>query len=237
MSELSVNIPIANRLLAALPLGEYEHLAINMKPIHLAKGQTLYEAGDTVQYAYFPTGGMVSLLSTTEDGETLEVAMVCNHGMIGVPIILQTGIAPYRMVVQIPTDALRIEAKVLQEEFSRGGKFQEIILRYAETFLIQGAQSALCMCFHSVEQRLCRWLLIAHDCVSANTFAITHEFISHMLGTSRPNITGAAKTLQQAGLIRYTRGRVTILDHAGLESRSCECYRVIRDALDMFLIT
>ncbi len=199
---------INNRLLATLPRREYDRLLPGSQIVHLAQGEVLCRAGDRMRHAYFLDGGLVSWTATTQNGETLEVAMICNNGVAGTPITLRTGVASYQLIVQLPADALRVKAEILQEEFDRGGKLQEFILRYMDALLIQIAQSALCACFHSVEKRLCRWLLIARDCAPSDSFNLTHDFISYMLGRSRPNVTTAARTLQRAGLINYSRGQI-----------------------------
>lgn len=225
-----------NQILASLPREEYERLLPNLKPIHHKQGDILSQSDDW-RHSYFIEGGMASMLCTTQDAETLEVAFVCSEGLVGVPAMSQNNNVHYRVVAQFPTDSLRMDARVLKDELKRGGRLHDSVQRYSKTLFIQITQSALCVCFHTVEQRLCRWLLIADDCARSDSFDLTHECLSQMLGRSRPNVTAAAKTLQQAELIRYTRARIIIVDRAGLETRSCECYRIIRDALDGFLTT
>lgn len=204
---------------------------------HLTKSKVIYEAGDTTRYAYFPNNGMASMLCMTKEGDTLEVAMIGNEGMIGIPAILRVGVTPYRVIVQLPADAMKIRADILRDEFNRGGKLQDVILRYMHALMMQMAQSAVCNQLHSVEERLCRWLLTTHDRANTNTFELTHEFISHMLGAPRTGVSMAAGALQQAELIRYSRGRIAIRDRKGLEAESCECYQLIKEGLDQFLIT
>lgn len=223
-----------NRLLATLPRDEYARLLPLLSWVRLAQGDTLYEASGSVRYAYFPVGGMVSLLSITEDGQTVEVAMVGNEGMVGVPILLRVDESPYKVMVQIPATALRIKAEALRREWDQGGQLQFLLLRYTHTLLTQISQSAACNRFHTVEQRLCRWLLIGRDRVKSDTLELTQEIISHMLGSPRTSITAIAGTLQTAGLIRYRRGKITITDLAGLEAASCECYRIIRNGIGTF---
>lgn len=224
-----------NQLLAALNRHECEDLLPNLKLTHLSKNKILYEAGDMVRHAYFLKGGMVSLLSTTESGATVEVAMVGNEGMIGVPIILRTNVSPYRIMVQIPGDVMRIQADVLREKFNWGGQLQDLMLRYTHTLLTQINQSAVCNRFHTLDQRLCRWLLISRDRVKSDVLPLTQEFLSHMLGSPRTAVTMVAGQLQKARLIRYSRGRIRLLDPEGLESASCECYRIVRDEIRHFL--
>jgi len=221
-----------NRLLAALPRGEYERLVPHLERVHLTQGRVIFEAGDRVRHAYFPSGGIISMLSMTEEGETIEVAMVSNEGMVGVPIVLRAGVAPYRTMVQIPGDALRVKAEVLLKEFNQGGRFQDLLLRYAHAVLAHVAQSAVCGRFHTVEARLGRWLLVTRDRINSDSFHYTQEFLSHMLGTPRTVVSIAACRLQDEGLIRYRRGRITILDRAGLEAAACECYRAVLREID-----
>src|ERR1051326_5252410 len=166
-----------NRLLAALPRDEYERLSPHLELVRLAPGQILYNVGDAVRHAYFPKGGMLSLLSITETGRTIEVGMIGNEGMAGIPIILSSGAAPYQIMVQLPCNALRIREGALMVEFKRGGRLQELLLRYTPPLRTQLAQSAACNRFHTVEQRLCRWLLVSSDRVRADTLHLTQEFL------------------------------------------------------------
>jgi len=223
-----------NRLLAALPADEYERLRPGLEPVHLPQGKTIYEAGDGMRHAYFLRGGTASMLSITEDGETIEVAMVGSEGVIGVPIILGVSVTPYRVVAQAPVAASRVAADVLRREFNRGGRLQELLLKYTHALITQISQSAVCNRFHTVEQRLSRWLLVASDRVRSDDFQLTQEFISHMLGVPRTTVTVIAGAFQKAGLIRHSRGRVQLLDRPGLEATACACYRVVRDQVSPF---
>ncbi len=225
-----------NGLLSALPSNEYERLSPHLELVRLPPGKILYNAGDAVRHAYFPKGGMLSLLSLTEDGRTIEVGMIGNEGMTGIPIILRSSAAPYQVMVQLAGNALRIRGDALREEFNRGGKLQDVLLRYTHSLLIQVAQSAACNRFHTVEERLCRWLLVSRDHVQTDTIQLTHEFLSHMLGVPRTSITMIAVGLHKEGLIRYSRGRLTILNRRGLEAASCECYRRVREGISNFLV-
>jgi CRP-like cAMP-binding protein len=224
-----------NRLLALLPREEYQRLLQHMKRVHLSKGKVLYEAGDTVRHCYFPLSGMCSLLSTTEGGETVEVSMVGNEGMAGIPAVLEVNTTPYRVMAQIAADAMQIRAEDLRREFNRGGRLHSLLLRYTHALLCQVSQSAVCNRFHTVEKRLCRWLLVTRDRVHSDTVPLTQEFLSHMLGSPRTHVTATAATLQRENLIRYTRGRITITDLRRLEATSCECYRVVKAETDAFL--
>jgi CRP-like cAMP-binding protein len=236
MPEARHNSEVRNRLLLALPHQELENLLPNLEPVHLPKGKIIYHAGEILRHGYFINDGQVSLLSLTEEGTTIEVAMVGNEGAIGIPIVWRTNKTPYQVMVQIPVkSAFRIKAAVFRNEFDRGGKFQDLMLRYTEVLFTQITQSAVCNHFHSSVQRLARWLLIANDLVGTPTFHLTHEFISHMLGAPRTGVTMAAGVLQKSGLLSYSRGRITILNRPGLESTSCECYNIIRESFDHFL--
>jgi CRP-like cAMP-binding protein len=229
------HIPLGNRILDSLPDLEYERLAPHLEMVNMAPGKVICEATDTMRHAYFPIGGMVSLLSTTVDGETVEVAMVGSEGMVGIPIVLRANISPYRIMVQLPTSAMKVRADVFLKECRQGGEIQEQALKFTHTVLTQIAQSAVCNRFHSLEERLCRWLLIARDRLKSDNINLTHEFIAHMLGTPRTGVTMAANNLRNAGLIRYGRGRITILNSIRLEAASCECYQIVRDEISHFL--
>lgn len=225
-----------NGLLSALPWAEYERLSSHLELVRLAPGKILYNAGDAVRHAYFPKGGMICLLSTTEDGRTIEVGIIGNEGMAGIPIVLRSGAAPYQVMVQLAGNALRISGNALREEFNRGGKLQDLLLRYTHVLLVQMAQSAACNSFHTVKERLCRWLLVSRDRVQTDTIHLTQEFLSHMLGVQRTSVTQIANALQKEGLIRHSRGRITILNRRGLEATSCECYQRVREGLSNFLV-
>lgn len=229
------SIPIGNRLLTALPRDEYERLLPNLELVRFPRNRILYEAGDATRYAYFLNSGMTSLVAITEDGETIEIGAVGSEGFIGVPIIHEVGITPYRVVVQMPAEAARIESHHLLDEFSRGGKFREMLSHYAHVLEIQMVQSLVCHLFHNVSQRLCRYLLVTSDCLQTDAFDITQEHIANMLGKDRSQVGSAASALRQKGVVRYQRGRMTILDRAGLREASCECYAVVRDCMDTFL--
>jgi CRP-like cAMP-binding protein len=234
LEEKSSNI--GNRLLAALPEDEYERLVPNLQTVHLPQGRVLYHPGDTIQEALFINDGLVSLRSTSADGTSIEVISTGNEGVIGVPLILRSNVTDYEVVVQIPvTSATRVKADVLRTEFDRGGKLYYMMLRYTNLLLAQVSQSVICNRFHSSEQRLARSLLVALDMAKSSTVNLTHESIAHMLGTRRTRVTMAARALQQQELIGYMRGKITVLNRAGLEQASCECYRVVKASLDHFL--
>lgn len=221
-----------NRLLSRLPQQEKSALIAHLQPIHLKKKTVLYHAGDAVRYCYFPLNGMLSVLSSAGAGEIIEVSMIGNEGMAGVPAILQSSIIPYEVMVQIPSDAMRIEAEALKKQFNQGGTLQWLLLKYVHALLCQISQSGVCNRFHTTEQRLSRWLLISRDRVQTDTFQLTQEFISHMLGVPRTLVTMTAGALQEKGLISYRRGQITIIEREGLEAAACECYRIINREID-----
>ena len=228
-------VTTGNKILASLPQHELASLARHLESVHLEKGEVVYITGDRIRYAYFPIGGLFSLLSTTETGSTVEIAMVGNEGMVGLPVILKTGTTPYEVTVQIATEAFRIKAEALQEEFNKGGALQERVLRYLNVLIAQVSQITICNRFHTLELALSRWLLTAQDRVNSESLNLTQETISQALGVPRTGVTMAAGTLQRAGLIRYSRGKIVILDRPKLEANSCECYRIINDQIHHFL--
>ena len=232
----TLRIPIGNRLLASLPPAEYEVLLPHLERVHLPLDTMLYHAGDRIQYAYFPVSGMASLLSITEDGEAIEVAMVGNEGMVDVGCFLRVNIMPYQSVIQIAADALKIRADLLRREFDRGGRLQDVLLRYTHALLTHVSQSAVCNRYHKMDSRLCRWLLVARDRVKSDTFNLTQESIAQMMGAPRTGVTASACRLQDKGLIRYRRGKITIVNRQKLEESSCECYGVVREKIDQFLV-
>jgi CRP-like cAMP-binding protein len=203
--------------------------------VHFPKGKILYHAGATIEHAYFLTSGMISLVATTENGSAVAVAMAGNEGLIGIPVILKLNTTPYQLTVQIQAHALRIRGAKLKEEFNRGGQIQDLLLRYTHRLLTQITQSAVCNRFHSVEERLCRWLLLSRDRAKSDTLYLTQEFLSQMLGTPRTNVTMVASGIQRMGLISYSRGKITILNRQGLESAACECYRVFTTEINQLV--
>jgi CRP-like cAMP-binding protein len=223
-----------NRLLAALPVEDYERVAPDLKTVTFTLSQVLFRPGDRVTHAYFPTNSIVSLLTELEDGMGMEVGLVGRDGMVGISAILggdETKVA----TVQAQGEALRIPADRLREEFKRGGVMQSAILRYTHALMTQISQSVVCTARHKVEGRLARWLLMYHDRLDTDEFELTHEFMANMLGVRRPGVSEIAHRLQEMGLIRYQRGRVMILDRKGLEEFVCECYAVVKEKSDNFL--
>ena len=224
-----------NRILSPLPHEEFARLARDLERVELKQGELIYLTGDKIDYAYFPEQGLLSLVSTTETGSTLEVAMVGSEGGVGLPLILGNRMIPYEVTVQFTTVALRIRAKTLQEEFDRGKTLHQVVLRYLNVLFAQISQSSICNQFHTLDEKLGRWLLTVYDRVNSESLNLTHEMIANTLGVPRTAITMAAGNLQKKGLIRYSRGKIFILDRAELEANSCECYRIIRDQLRDFL--
>ena len=226
---------IGNRILAALPYSEFSRIQPQLESVFLEKGKIVYITGDRIRYLYFPVNGLLSLLSATETGSTVEVAMVGNEGAVGLPVILNKGMISYEVSVQIPVDAFRIKAEVLQQEFDRGERFQEYMLSYTHVLMAQIAQLSICNRFHKIDKALSRWLLAAQDHANTDALNLTHENISNALGVPRTAVTMAAGALQRAGLIRYSRGNIVILDRDGLMANACECYRILHDELQHFL--
>jgi CRP-like cAMP-binding protein len=220
---------VGNSLLWSLSAGERAHLHSNMKYVTLALGQVIYECGERIDYVYFPTTCVVSLLYTMRDGSTAEMALAGNDGVVGIALVLGGGNIPHRAVAQVSGHALKMPAKILQEEFRRGGPFQRILLRYTQALITQISQTAVCNRLHPLEQRLCRWLLLCHDRLNGSEIPMTQEFIANMLGGRRESVTVAAGRLQDAGLIHYSRGHIKILDREGLEAMVCECYKIVDD--------
>jgi CRP-like cAMP-binding protein len=224
-----------NRLLAALPEEVFGRLLPHLQPISFAVGSVVYESSEEMEYIYFPTTCIVSLLYTMTDGATAEMGLVGNDGVVGIALFMGGNTVPNRAVVQVAGDAFRVQAPVIQEEFKRGGPCQMLLLRYTQALITQISQTAVCNRLHTIEQRLCRWLLLTHDRAHSAELRLTQELIANRLGGRRESITKAAGRLQTAGLIRYVRGHISILDRKGLEANSCECYQVVKTEFDRLL--
>jgi len=227
--------PTKNLLLAALPATDYERLAPHLEPVALPLGWALYESGDRLAHVYFPTEGIVSLLYVMENGASAEIAVTGNEGLIGVSLFMGGGSTPSRAIVQSAGHAYQLGSEVLKREFERGGHLQHLLLRYTQALITQMAQTAVCNRHHTVEQQLCRWLLLSLDRLSSNEIHMTQELIANMLGVRREGVTEAAGRLQELGLIRYQRGQITVTDRPGLEQRVCECYAVVKRECDRLL--
>ncbi len=224
--------PAENLLLRSLPPAERERLLPHLQPVAFSLGQVLYEPGERIEYCYFPTNSVVSLLYTMQDGSTAEMGLVGNEGVLGVALFLGGESTCSRALVPVAGNAFRLPAKMLREEFAHPGLLQGLLLRYTQALITQISQTAVCNRLHSVEQRLCRWLLLCHDRKNRSELLMTQELIANMLGGRRESVTVAAGHLQDAGLIHYCRGRISILDRDGLESSVCECYRIVEDEFD-----
>jgi CRP-like cAMP-binding protein len=228
-------IRVTNNILASLPEKDFARLQPHAEVTALTQGNTLYEPNEFINYVYFPNDAVISLISISESGATIEVGMIGNEGIVGLPIILGETTMLYRATVQIPGNAVRIPAELVKKEFKYQSELHKQLLRYTYTLLTQVSQSAVCNRFHTVEKRLCRWLLVTHDRVKCDDLQLTQELLALMLGTRRAGVSVAAGILQKAGLIRYSRGHIKILDRTGLESATCECYHIIKDQFDHFM--
>jgi CRP-like cAMP-binding protein len=219
---------LSNYLLAGLPAEFHARNGPKLERVPMELGQVVYAGGERLGSVYFPLNCIVSLLYTMEDGASAGMAMVGNEGVVGIALFMGGESMPSRAVVQAAGDALEMPARALQDEFKRGGAFQIALLRYTQSLITQMSQTAVCNRLHSLDQRLCRWLLLSHDRLHSDEIVMTQELIASVLGVRREGVTVAAGHLQGAGLIRYARGRITILDRPGLEARVCECYGVVR---------
>ncbi|HKY06234.1 MAG TPA: Crp/Fnr family transcriptional regulator [Blastocatellia bacterium] len=230
--ELSRN---ENRLLARLPAEEMEQLRPHLEEVWMEQGERLIEPDQPIQYIYFPTGMLGSLVTILEDGATVESGSVGREGMIGIPILLDMPTTPMETLAQIPGYALRIKSKIFKEIFDKGGKLHSLSHRYIHTLFVVASQSAACNRRHQIRQRLCRWLLMSSDGVGSNQINLTQEYLAAMLGVRRSGVTEAALELQGKGLIRYHRGRVEILERKKLEAMACECYYLVKNEFDRLL--
>jgi CRP-like cAMP-binding protein len=217
-----------NRILAALPEDEYQRLLPDLEPVDLPSGKVLYEIDDTIDYLYFPSGALISLVTQMADGKIVEIGLVGNDGMSGISSLMGHPKSFERALVQIPDGGVRASIDVIRAEFEKGQTLQKVLLRYANSLMRQVAQTAACNAAHTTEERLSRWLLMCHDRIDSPELSLTQEFIAEMLGTRRGTVNAAAITLQSATLIKYHRGHITIIDRTGLESFSCECYEMLR---------
>ena len=227
--------PNQNYLLAALPTAEFERIATHLEPVVMPLGQVLYESGGQLRQVYFPTSAIVSLHYVMENGASSEIAGVGNEGVLGIAHFMGGNTTPSRAIVQTAGHGYQLKVPLLMQEFNRGGVLQHLLLRYTQALLTQISQTAVCNRHHSVEQQLCRWLLLTLDRLPSNELTMTQELIASMLGVRREGITEAAGHLQQAGCIRYRRGHISVLDRSALESRVCECYAVVKKEHDRLL--
>ncbi|MCC8402050.1 Crp/Fnr family transcriptional regulator [Paraburkholderia sp. MMS20-SJTN17] len=227
--------PNVNHLLAVLPEAERARLAPQLTRVDMPLGQVVYESGDRLDHVYFPTTSIVSLLYVMENGASAEIAIVGNEGLIGIALFMGGETTPSRAIVQSAGQAYRLDARLLKEEFNRAGPVQRLLLRYTQALITQMAQTAVCNRHHSIDQQLCRWLLLSIDRLPSNELTMTQELIANMLGVRRSGVTEAALKLQDAGLIRYSHGHIKVLDRPGLEKRVCECYNVVKREFDRLL--
>jgi CRP-like cAMP-binding protein len=224
--------PRQNKVLAALHPAERERLLPHLQLVPMPLGKIVYESGDTLRHVYFPTDSIVSLLYVMRDGASAEISVVGNEGLVGVALFMGGETTPSRAIVQSAGSAFRLIAKQLKLEFNRHGQLQLLLLRYTQALITQMAQTAVCNRHHSVDQQLCRWLLLSLDRLPSNQLTMTQELISNMLGVRREGVTAAAAKLQKLGVIRYSRGRITVMDRPKLEALCCECYAVVKKETD-----
>jgi CRP-like cAMP-binding protein len=227
--------PNQNNLLAALPTEEFEPLSAHLELVRMPLGEILYEPGEQLRHAYFPTTSIVSLHHVMESGASAESAGVGNEGVVGVSLFMGGNTTPSSAVVHTAGHAYRLEGRLLKQEFNRAGLMQRLLLRYTQALITQMTQTAACNRHHSVEQQLCRWLLLTLDRLPSRELVMTQELVARMLGVRREGITEAAGKLQEAGYIRYRRGHIAVLERSGLEARACECYAVVRKELNRLL--
>ncbi|MBV1786635.1 Crp/Fnr family transcriptional regulator [Marinobacterium sp. D7] len=231
----TVSNPQQNRLLAALPAPEYGRLAPHLEEIELSLGATLHESGSELHHAYFPTDSIISLLYVTLNGDSAEVSVVGNEGVLGIALFMGGDTMPNRAVVQSEGTAYRLPEQILKAEFQANTTLQRLLLRYTQALLTQMSQTAVCNRHHSLDQQLCRWLLLSHDRLPSDELFMTQELMANMLGVRREGVTTVAHQLQEDGLIQYHRGHIRVLDRQGLEARTCECYAVVKQEYDRLL--
>jgi CRP-like cAMP-binding protein len=235
MPNPAIHTPRDNRLLNALPASEYERIEPNLEKVALPLGEVLYEPDVQLRYVYFPTSAIVSLLYVMADDASAEIAVVGNEGILGISLFMGGETTTSRAVVQSAGHGYRLNARLLKEEFQRSGPMLHLLLRYTQALITQMAQTAVCNRHHSIDQQLCRWLLLSIDRLPTNELIMTQELIANMLGVRREGVTEAAGHLQEAGLIEYHRGRITVVNRPGLEARCCECYQVVKTECDRLL--
>ena len=226
---------LQNQLLASLPPADLARISDQVEAAPMPLGHVLYESGDQLQHVYFPTNSIISLLYVMEDGASAEIAIVGSEGIVGISLFMGGETTPSRAIVQSAGQAFRVSSKVLKSEFHRAGPLQEVLLRYTQALITQMSQTAVCNRHHSVEQQLCRWLLMSLDRLRSTELSMTQKLIADMLGVRREGVTEAAGKLQKLGLIEYSRGRIVVLDRAGVEKHACECYQVVKKEYERLL--
>ena len=229
------SLPSDNQLLTALPAAELERWLPQLEWVEMPLGHVVYESGKVQSHVYFPATAIVSLLYVLENGASAEIAVVGNEGLVGVSLFMGGGSTPSRAVVQSGGQGFRLSAQAMKDEFDRAGPVLHLLLRYTQALITQMAQTAVCNRHHSLDQQLCRWLLLSMDRLQGTELVMTQELIANMLGVRREGVTEGATKLQQAGLIKYSRGRISVLDRPGLEKRTCECYAVVKKEYDRLL--
>jgi CRP-like cAMP-binding protein len=229
------NSVLKNYLLAALPEDEFTQLLPMLEAVSFKLGEVLYESGEKLEYVYFPTTAIISMLYIMENGTTAEIGVVGNDGVLGISLFMGGNTTTNRAIIQSAGDAYRMKAKDLQAQFALGGMFQKMLLRYTQALMTQISQTAVCNRLHTVEQQLCRWLLLSHDRLNSDTLVMTHDLISNMLGVRREGVTLASKKLQKKKLITNVRGTMVVIDRQGLEAAVCECYKVVNDEYNRLL--
>src|SRR5580704_15845641 len=232
---MSQTISKQNQLLAALPSEEWERWQADLEPVDLKLGDVLYESGSTMTHVYFPTTSIVSLLYVMENGASAEIAVVGHEGIVGISLFMGGESTPSRSVVQSAGHGFRLKSAIVKDEFNQAGPMLHLLLRYTQALITQMAQTAVCNRHHSLDQQLCRWLLLSLDRLPGDELLMSQELIANMLGVRRAGVTESAMKLQHAGLIRYARGRISVLDRIGLENRTCECYAVVKKEYDRLL--
>ncbi len=221
-----------NQILAGLAPDEYDRLFSNLRPVSFAAQDVIYNAEDRIRSAYFINSGMASFLSITAEGESIEVGNVGNEGIVGTPIVFRQAKTPHQIVMQVPGEALEVNADILRQEFEKEGELKDRLLSYTHALATYMSQLSVCNHFHTLDKRLCRWLLVSSHQIQSETFELTHESLSQVLGTGRTGITMAANKLQKVGLIQIRRGQLTILDREGMEAISCDCYQLTKDVFE-----
>jgi len=227
--------PLQNHLLDALPDAELEYFRSHLELVEMPLGDVLYESGELLKNVYFPTTSIVSLLYVMEDGSSAEIAVVGNEGILGVSLFMGGETTPSRAIVQSAGYGYKLKSRLLKNEFERNGPMMRLLLRYTQALITQMAQTAVCNRHHTIEQQLCRWLLLSLDRLESDELLMTQDLIANMLGVRREGVTESAGRLQRAGLIEYSRGHIKVIDRAALEELSCECYRVVKDEFDRLL--
>jgi len=231
----NTNDALKNFLLAALPADEFARVQSKLEPLSFKLGEVLYESGDKMDYVYFPTTAIVSMLYVMENGATAEIGVVGNDGLVGVSLFMGGDTTTSRAIIQSAGEGFKMQAKDLKAEFALGGVFQKMLLRYTQALMTQISQTAVCNRLHAVEQQLCRWLLLSHDRLDSDKLVMTHDLISNMLGVRREGVTLAAQKLAAKNLIKNMRGTITVIDRQGLEKAVCECYEVVNDEYNRLL--